>query len=931
MFATTTKIASGTVLLLVSLFLSSRCAYGDGEAYPGRPFGIGRVGISLRGSEAMLARETGGFALSERDGRALYPVFTEGRIARFLGGILGGDPSAVPANFEVLFLFAGDGPLNLTVYTPDAQRVALTPQLAPNPRASSRLLMRWWREYNATARELVQQGDYPPLVQTYLTSMLSRRLGLEPPLLSRIVEKPPEEPAKTFQLLMGVESLRMATMRRNSLGQVPADEVADIPAPREIEWTPLDAPPPDPQVEIEPIAMHVPQECFYIRFGSFNNYFWVDRLLNEYGGDISQMITLRGYDAGLSKRMQQQLVLRQSALAEVMGPTVVADMALIGRDLYLREGPAIGLLFKARTPLFSVDINGQRAEALEREKENGATLETEKIAGRDVSFLSTPDNRLRSFYVADGDYHLVTTSRTIMKRFLEVSQNNGSGSVGASQDFRHARTVMPTSRDDTIFIYLSSAFFQGLISPQYQTELNRRLRAVTEMELLQMAKWAARAENKSADTIEDLVRGNLLPDGFGRRADGSAPMMSNGRMIDSVRGARGSFMPIPDVPLRFVTRSEAAKLAEQATYYSDQWRQMDPLMMGIRRYAMEGERMERIVIDAHVSPFGQEKYGWIMSLLGPPTPVRISPAPGDIITAQASVKGGLLSPQVPPHHLFLGVQDSVPLTDLQATGFLKTLKILQTTPGYLGAWPKPGFLDWLPLRLGGGPPDAFGYSRLPFGVWRRQWDVFSALSFDPELLAHVTPHLVPEEAENDAQIRIYVGDLSTAQLRAWVNALTYARAHQASLGNAKLLHAFSQQLVVPREDALSEAEQLLDAKLVCTVGGEYQLDQKPGSAGLWKSSHWPDPQTGRTPNEYSARLLEWFRGMDVELTNYGDQMVLHTVVDMQRKPTEKKKVELPFFNFNLFGGSKKTGPRKSLPEPPAEEIEAPPKGAKVQP
>jgi hypothetical protein len=595
MFVATTKNALVTISLVVLLFLSSRCVYADAEAYPGRPFGIGRVGISLRGSESQLGRVTGGFAMSERGGRALYPVFTEGRVIRFLGGLLGNDPSAVPTRFEVLFLFVGDDPLDLTVYTPDAQRVTLTPRPAPNPQSSGRLFTRWWREYNAAAREQVQQGDYPPLVQTYLTSMLSRRLGLEPPLLSRIVEQPPTEPAETLQLLMGVESLRMATMRKNNLGHVPVDEVADIPLPKEIEWTPLAVPPPDPGVEIEPIAMHVPQECFYIRFGSFTNYLWVDRLLNEYGGDISQMITLRGYDAGLSKRMQRQLALRQSALAEVMGPTVVADMALIGRDLYLREGPAIGMLFQARTPLFSVDINRQRAEALEEEKENGATIKSVKIAGRDVSFLSTPDNRLRSFYVADGDYHLVTTSRAILERFLEVSQGDGRGSLGANQDFRHARTEMPTSREDTIFIYLSSAFFQGLISPQYQIELNRRLRSVTEMELFQMAKWAARAENKPAESIEDLVHGYLLPDGFGRRADDSSLIISGNRVFDSVRGARGSFMPIPDVPLRFVTRSEAAKLAEQATYYGGQWRQMDPLMMGIRRYALEGERMERIV------------------------------------------------------------------------------------------------------------------------------------------------------------------------------------------------------------------------------------------------------------------------------------------------------------------------------------------------
>jgi len=922
-----------TASLFVAVFAPPVNARLNAEAYPGHPFGIGRISVPLAAGQGNLALETGGFAIHERNGRTLYPVFTEGRVIRLLGEILGGGGRDTPAAIDVLFLFTGDGPLDVTLYTPTARQVTVRPELAPNPRFPNRLLMRWWREYSAAARDQVKQGDYPPLVQTYLTSMLSRRMGLEPPLLSRVAEKAPTEPAKSLQLLMGMESLRIATMRRMGLGQLPVDEPADIPLPQAINWMPLPPPRPNPGVEIEPIAMHVPQECFYIRFGSFKNYMWVERLMNDYGGNIGRMVTLRGHDAQLDQRMQQQLVLEQSPMAEVMGPTVVADMALIGRDLYLGEGAAVGMLFQARNPLLGVDLAGQQTDTFEREKENGATLETLQIAGRDVSFLSTPDNRIRSFYVADGNYHLVTTSRAIVERFLEVGQAKGAGSLGAASEFQHARTIMPVDREDTIFLYFSPSFFQGLFSPQYQIELNRRLRAVTEMEMLQLARWAARAEQRPGDTIDDLVQGGLLPAGFGRRPDGSTPKVAGGTMVDSLRGARGSFTPVPDVKLKFVTRSEAARYAEQAAYYSGQWRQMDPLMVGIKRYALEGDRMERIAIDAHVSPFADQKYGWVTSLLGPPTRVYIKHAPGDIITAQAAVKGGLLSPSIPPHQLFVAVHDNQPVTDLRPTGLMKTLMILQTTPGYLGAWPKPGFLDWLPLGLGGGPPDHFGYSQLLFGVWRRQWDAFSVLSFDPHLLAHITPHLIPDEAANDAQIRIHVGDLSKAKLRPWVNTLAYDRSYQASLGNAKLLHTLSQQLGVPRGQASTEAERLLDAKLVCSVGGEYRLDDRAGRVALWQSTHWPDPVTGAAPVKYAAPLLDWFRGLESELTMYEDRVVLHAVVDMQRKPSEKK-VELPFFNLDIFGGgkkSKKTVPGKPLPEPPLEEIKPPPKGPKIAP
>jgi hypothetical protein len=500
--------------------------------------------------------------------------------------------------------------------------------------------------------------------------------------------------------------------------------------------------------------------------------------------------------------------------------------------------------------------------------------------------------------------------------------------LAASPEFCHARTILPIGRQDTVFAYFSSAFLQGLISPQYQIELRRRLHAVTDLELVHLARWAARAEGAPAETLEDLVQGGLLPEGFGRRPDGSGPVLVGDNVLDSKRGARGSFTPIPDVDIRAVTREEAARFVEQSEFYGEGFKRLDPLMIGVKRYALDRQDMERIVIDAHVSPFEDGKYGWITSLLGPPTRVRIKPAPDDVILAQAAVKGGLVLPQIPPHHLFVGVRDNEPLSDLQPAGLLKALMILQTTPGYLGAWPKPGFLDLLPLGLGGGPPDAGGYSRLPLGVWRRQWEAFSVLAMDAELLAHVTSHLAAEEAENDAQVRIHVGDLSRAKLQSWVNSLSYARAYQASLGNAKLLHALSQQLGVPREEALTVAEQLLDASLVCSLGGRYQLDEKADRLALWMSDKWPPPNDRRRPAEYRAPLLEWFRGLDGELTMYQDRVVLHAEMDMQRQPSEAK-VELPF--FNLFGGGKKPPSARPPAPPPPERIETPPKGEKVVP
>lgn len=904
-------------LVIWSVAPSGAAAQIRGEAIPGEPFGVAEVTLPVGGDPSL---HPGSVDVQDAAGRVFYPVISSGRLRDLLGGIAGDREQATTSRRSVLFLFRGEGPLNLTLHVPERTEFVLTPRPG-RPREYRRLLFQWWREYNAAARQQVRDGDYPPLVETYLTSLLGRRLGLDPPLLTRIGEEKPNELQQTFQLLLGMESLRAATMRATMAAPATANEVASQPVPTEIAWLPVAANP-DPQVVAEPIALHVPETCFYVRYGSFSNYLWMDRLMSDNGGDVGSMITLRGHNAQLSSRLQTQLALQKSVLAELLGDQVISDVALIGRDLYLREGAAIGILFEQRNALLGGNFSRDRTGILARERERGATEETVQIAGRDVSFLSTPDNRIRSFYAVDGDYHLFTTSRWIVEAFYEAGE--GKQTLGQSPEFLFARTTLPLEREDTIFAFFSSAFFRGLVSPQYQVELARRMRAVTDMELIQLAQLSARAEGYPADTIQQLVEAGMLPEGFDQRPDGSGAIVGPQEIIDSRRGARGYFVPIPDVPLTAVTPSEAQSYAARAAYYATNWRRLDPLMVGVKRFSLDAEGRERIVIDAHGAPLDDSKYARITSMLGPPTRQKITNPPGTIISAQAALRGGMLFPGIQPHLLFLGILDHPPLTDLRPTGILKALRILQTTPGYLGAWPRAGFLDSLPIDLDG-VPDEFGFSRLPFGIWRRQSvDGFSVLSLDRELLAGVTPHLSVEDVEDPAQIRLTVGDLSTSQLAGFVNSLYYDRARQASLGNTRLLHAVSQQLHVPREQALAVAENLLDAKLVCTLGGEYELVEHPGKLARWQSTKWP-VAGDVLPDDYVAPLLGWFRGLESSLVKYEDRLILHTSVDMQRKKSEPK-VELPL--FNLFGGKKRAGgqnePRESEAIPPPGQDAPPP-------
>jgi hypothetical protein len=889
----------------------------EGDALVGNPFGVGR--ITLSGLDAPLDQTR--LFLVEKNGRAHYPAVHEGAFGRVIGQVLG-DPTQRPlANVTVWFLFRGQQPLELTLYTPQPVAVTVVPRVEP-PRRFERELKQWWRQYNAFWRQQHLEDNHPPLLSVYLTAMLARRLGLEEPLAQRLEARSPTSLSTTTQsleLLLGLESLRLATLRSTMLGRGDFQATANLPLPADTRFLPPRLAADVPPVDIEPLAMRVPVEWFYVRFGKFSNYLWLNHLLQEYGGDISNMVTLRSYLTPLTQRVQDQLGLEPSALAEVLGDQVIADVALVGRDTFTREGAALGILFQARSnSLLRNDLSQQRQRALRRLASRGATSQTLQIAGREVSLVSTPDNRLRSFYASDGDFHLVTTSRAMVERFLTVDQ--GRGALGRSAEFRLARKALPLVRNDTVLVYFSSAFFEGLFSPQYQVELERRMKSITDLELVLLARWAAQGEGQPARTLADLVAGGYLPPGFGRRPDGSGPILSEDEPVDSRRGARGTFLPIPDVTINGITPHEAQRLAALQDQLAQQWRRMDPLLIGIQRTALGNQGLERVVIDGNLDPLDESKYGWLLSILGPPTRQMITPAPGDVVSVQAVVRGGALLPRIPPHHLFLGIQDAPPLTALPTSGLLQTLNLLRSTPGYLGSWPTAGFLDLLPLNLGGSVPDPDGFSQLPFGLWRRQGGGFSVVSFDPELLARVTPHLRVAESEVSAQLRVHVEDLSKSKIRPWIVHLYYQRGLLASAGNARFLMQLAQQLQLPLSQAKAAAEQLLDAQLNCPLGGEYQLVRDEGGLGTWRSTAWAKREAGKIPEDFEPPLLKWFRGLDAHLTREDEQITTRIELDIQRQPASSK-FDIPLLDFQkLFGG----GQKAMKPKEPAKPEELPP-------
>ena len=126
-------------------------------------------------------------------------------------------------------------------------------------------------------------------------------------------------------------------------------------------------------------------------------------------------------------------------------------------------------------------------------------------------------------------------------------------------------------------------------------------------------------------------------------------------------------------------------------------------------------------------------------------------------------------------------------------------------------------------------PDADGYSANLLGLWRRKFDQFSVYSFQPDVLAGVTPQLRFEESPHDGQVWARIGDVLQARIATTLNNWGYSRTRETALGDLRLMQALNQQLHVPPERCKETAESLLAAKLICPLGEEFVL--RPSAEG----------------------------------------------------------------------------------------------------
>ncbi len=776
---------------------------------------------------------------------------------------------------DVLYPTPGSGGRSFFLFNPKTAKsitfrgkvMPLVPVATVDSRVHAAYLNLWWDAYVIQARRVEAASQYPLQIEQYLLSMLARRLGKFDVNLKSQTYFPQDDVSQIAAFLTGTESIRIAMQKESLLKSDNVVEAATEPLPVATSPPPVQIPEPAKDVEVETLAMMVPPDCFYLRLAGYTDLAKLQHRIDEWGSDLRDLSSDRAFDYHISKRIQDQLELHDTTLSQLLGPAVIDDIAIIGSDTFLREGAGIGVLFHARSnELLKQNLDMQRQQRAA--KDPGVTL-TEVMFNGDQgkhSLLASPDNRVRSFYVTRGDFHLVTTSRTIARRFLEVGRAPDT-SLGATKEFRYARSIMPLSRVDNAFLYLSDTFFRTFIRPDFRIEMTRRAQSESEMELVRIAVLAARAEGRSANSLQDLIDGGFLPNRFGQHPDGSVLHWDGKNVVDSVRGVRGAFIPVPDVVIQKVSRTEVSAYADFTKMYQRLWQRMDPAVVGVR--TVDEGAVERMIVDLHVFPFPQQQYGILQWLNPQKTQLQLAPIDGAVFVAEANLFrmepaiAGIMDREIP---FKVNELDVVQVDQSHGTDWFGGCRPIKLFESFIG----PSSVE---LKDGEIKPSPTTGDYLPNGFVLRSGDY--AIRATSELtLERLRGNVRQVDAARPAQLRVHIADLKSTKLATSAHAMAWHQANRVSKGNSALLNRLVSLLHVPLADAAATAESIFNATLTNPLHGSFEAD--PNGAIV---------ATGNTSvGDYRLSVIDRLRGAEFELSVEGNALITHFEVLLDKTP-----------------------------------------------
>ena len=220
---------------------------------------------------------------------------------------------------------------------------------------------------------------------------------------------------------------------------VPIDTLPGIQIPA-FDWEALIR---DAKPEPDPLARYIPADQPVVLFPTFKAFTVFQDELSRSPAPFLYLFEIRAEDSLIKERYQEQLCMELSALSRLLGPAVIAGVAVTASDPYLPTGTNIAVLFHAKRPkLLLAYLYARQQTALLR----GAKHLSGKIGATEYRGLATRDRSICSYVAQIGDAVVVTNSLLQLKRISEVSRSPEKSLAKAPEYVFSARFTSAANR-----------------------------------------------------------------------------------------------------------------------------------------------------------------------------------------------------------------------------------------------------------------------------------------------------------------------------------------------------------------------------------------------------------------------------------------------------------------------------------------------------
>ncbi len=333
----------------------------------------------------------------------------------------------------------------------------------------------------------------------------------------------------------------------------------------------------------EALAELVPADFYYLRAKSLLGFLELLDLVEDFGQPAADALDGQPTERGTATRYTTALGLQRTELARVLGPEVIAGVALTGSDPYVHDGSDVTLLFQVKSQtLFEAAL----AAARERYRTLYGEIATSSADFQGVRITSSHsgDRRVRQERARIGNVELVSNSPAAIRRVIAAALDRAPR-LSSQPDIRYLLT-RDAGVPDEILVLMSDAFVQSAVGPRQKVAQARRLLARGELSAVaHSALLYGLLFGKSPSTVADLTRSRLLSAAELRHAEGGAIDFEPGRSPHSRFGSVEGLEPLIDAaPIQTTSKTERDAYQGFASEYASYWSDyVDPLSIRLSR------------------------------------------------------------------------------------------------------------------------------------------------------------------------------------------------------------------------------------------------------------------------------------------------------------------------------------------------------------